>query len=100
MLAVAHMVTKAMAWCEEPIKLCTSPPSTAHLRAYIAGRNACPLGTQSPTPEGEEVSWSPPSNLHPEGRAPHQFHMALGDLGDAHLWQLMEDLQQQVAHGS
>ena len=59
MLAVVHMVMKAMAWHEEPIKLHTSPPFTAHLRAYIAGKNAWPLGTESPTPEGEEVPQSP-----------------------------------------
>ena len=39
-LVMVHMVTKATAWHEEPIKLHTSPPSTTHLRAYIAGRNA------------------------------------------------------------
>ena len=50
------------------------------------------------TPEGEEVSWSPPSDPHPDGRAPHQFHMDLRDLGDAQLWQLMEDLWQEVVH--
>ena len=59
MLAIACMVTKATAWQEEPIDLHTSPPSTTNLRAYIAGRNACPLGTQSLTPEGEEVPRSP-----------------------------------------
>ena len=59
MLAMACMDTKAMAWQEEPIRLCTSPPSTAHLRAYIAGRNACSLGTQCLTPEGEGVPRSP-----------------------------------------
>ena len=55
MLATAHRVTKATAWHEEPIKLHTSPPSTAHLRAYIAGRNGQLSGTQSPTPDREEV---------------------------------------------
>ena len=98
MLAMAHMVTKATAWQEAPVKLCSSPPSSTHLRAYIAGRNACPSGTQSLTPEGEEVPGSPPRNPQPDGRAPCQFHMALGDLGDAQLWQLMEDLWQEVAH--
>ena len=47
--------------------------------------------------------WYPVSNPrrggypHSEGRALHQFHMDLGDLGDAQLRQLMEDLQQEVA---
>ena len=39
MLAVVCRVTKAMACHKEPIRLCTSPLSTAHLRAYIAGRD-------------------------------------------------------------
>ena len=69
MLAVVHMVTKATPWQEAPVKLQMSPPSTL-LRAYIAGRNACPSGTQSLTPEGEEVPRSPPRNLQPNGRAP------------------------------
>ena len=64
-LAAMHMVTKAIAWHETPIKLHTSPPSTTHLRAYIVGRNTCPSGAQSPTPEGEEVPWSLPSSPPP-----------------------------------
>ena len=68
---MAHLATKAMAWCDEPIKLFPHPPSTAHLRAYVAGRSACPSGTQFLTPEGEEISQPPPSDPHPDGRAPH-----------------------------
>ena len=98
MLVTAHLVTKALAWCDESIKLHTNPTSTTHLRAYVAGRNAHHLGTQSLTLEGEEVSQSPPSDTHPDGRTPHQFHMDVGDLGDAQLWQLMEDIWQEVAH--
>ena len=41
---------------------------------------------------------SSPRNPQPYGRAPHQFHMAHGDLGDAQLWELMEDLQQEVGN--
>ena len=59
MLAEAHLVTKAMAWHDEPIKLHMHPPSTTHQRAYVAGRNACPSGTQSLTPEGEWFCQSP-----------------------------------------
>ena len=92
MLALMHMVSKATAWHEEPLKLCTSPPSTTHLRAYIAGRNVHHSGTQPPTQEGEGVPKSHPSSPHSVGRAPHQFHMNLQDLGDALLGQLMEDL--------
>ena len=59
MLATVCRVTKAMAWHKEPIKCHTSPPSTTHLRAYIAGRNGWPSGTQSLTPDGEEDPQSP-----------------------------------------
>ena len=41
---------------------------------------------------------SHPCNPHPDWRAPHLFHMELRDLGDAKLWQLMEDLWQEVVH--
>ena len=37
--------------CDEPIKLHTHPPSTAHLRAYVARRNTHPSSTQSPQPQ-------------------------------------------------
>ena len=56
-----------------------------------------PLGDSFSDPKGKEVHQSPPSSLHPDGRAPHQFHMDLGDLWDAQLWQLMEDLWWEVA---
>ena len=93
MLAMVCRVTKAMAWHEEPIRLHSSPPSTTHLWAYIAGRDGCPSSTQSSTPYREEVPQSPPSNPHLDGRAPHQYHMDLWALEDAQLRQLMEDLQ-------
>ena len=98
MQVMVHRVTKAMALHKEPIRLHTSPPSTAHLRAYIAGRDGQLLGAQSLTPDREEITQSPPSNPHPDGTAPCQFHMDLGDLGDAQLRQLMEDLWQKVAN--
>ena len=62
MLAVVHKVTKATAWHEESIRLHTSPPITTHLRAYIAMADGQPSGTQSLTPDREEVPQSPPSN--------------------------------------
>ena len=57
-----------------------------------------PLRHPVSDPRREEVSWSPPSDPHPDGRVPCQFHMDLRDLGDAQLWQLMEGLWQEVAH--
>ena len=52
------------------LRLCTSTPSTTHLRAYIAGRNGQPTGTQSMTPDREEVPQSLPSNATQMG-GPH-----------------------------
>ena len=94
MLATVCRATKAMVLHEEPIRLCTSPPSTTHLRAYIAVRDGQPSGTQSLTPDREEIPQPSPSNPHPDGRTQCQFHM---NLGDAQLRQLMEDIQQEVA---
>ena len=71
---------------EEPIRFHTSPPSTTHLRAYIAVRDRQPSGAQSPTPDREEIPQLSTSNPHPNGRTPHQFHM---DLGEAQLRQLV-----------
>ena len=59
---MAHLITMAMALCDVPISFHTDPPTVTSIRAYVAGRSACPSGTQSPTPEGEEVSQSPPSD--------------------------------------
>ena len=66
---MAHLVTKAMAWCDAPFKLHTHPPSTTHLRAYVAGRNAHPSGIQSLMPEGKEVPSHP--LVTPLMRGPH-----------------------------
>ena len=96
MLVVASGVIKAMGLCKEPIRLHTSPP-TGHVRAYTAVRDGEPSGAQSPTPDREEVPQPSASNPHPDGRTPHQFQMDLGDLGDAQLRQLTEDLHQEVA---
>ena len=87
--------TKGMALHEELIRFHTSPPSTTHLRAYIEVRDGQLSGTQFLTPDREEAPQSPLSNPHLDGRAPHQFHM---DLGNGQLRQLMEDLCQEVAH--
>ena len=88
MLVMVHGVIKAMASCEEPIRLRMAPPSTTHVRAYIAVRDGEPSGTQPPTPDREEELKPSPSDSHPDGRTSHQIQM---DLGDAQLGQLMED---------
>ena len=86
-------------WLYEPIRLHTTPPCTTHVRAYIVVRDGEPSGTQPPTPNREEVPQPSPSDPHPEGRTHCQFQIDLGNLGDAQLRHLMEDLCQEVALG-
>ena len=97
MLVTAHGVIKAMTLHKEPIWLHTSSPSTAHVRVYVAVGDGEPSGTQSLTPDREEVPQPSPSNPHLDGRTQHQFQMDLGDLGDAQLRQLKKDICQEVA---
>ena len=54
MLVTVCGVIKAMALHREPIRFHVSP-STAHVRAYTVVRNGEPSGTQSLTPDREEV---------------------------------------------
>ena len=81
MLVTAHGVIKATALCNEPIWLCTSPPSITHVRAYVVVSDGKPSGTQCLTTERDEVPQPSPSNPHPDGGIPHQFQMDLGTLG-------------------
>ena len=97
MLVTACGVIKAMALYEEPIRLRMSPPSATHVRAFMAARNGEPLGAQPPTPDMEEDPKPSPSDPHPDGKTPHQLQVNLGDLEDAELQQLMEDLCWEVA---
>ena len=57
-----HRVTKAMVLGEESIRLHTSSPSTALLRAYIAVTDGWLSSTQSLNPDREEVPQPSPSN--------------------------------------
>ena len=74
-------VTKPMVLCEEPIRLCTTSPSTVHLRDYIMVRDRQPSGTQSPTPDQEETPQPSPSNPQPDGGPHASFRWILGTLG-------------------
>ena len=97
MMATMCLLGATTVWHNEPIRLHTHPPTNSHLRAYVAARGACPSGTQTLTSGREVVSLSPPSDPDPEERPPSPFQMALRDLRDAQLRQLMEDLWQEVA---
>ena len=96
MQVVACGVIKAKTLYEEAIKARTSPPSDTHVKVYMAVVNGEPSGTQPLTPDRGRNQISP-SDLHLGGRTPHQLQVNLGDLGDDELWQLMEDLCQEVA---
>ena len=63
MMAAMHLLGTAIMWCNEPIRLCTHPPTTTNLRAYVTERGICPSGTQSLTPGREMVSQSPLATL-------------------------------------
>ena len=93
---MVHGVIKVTTLHEESIKVRTSPSAT-HVRAYMVVVNGEPSGTQPPTPDSEEELHMSPSDHHPGGRTPHQLQTNLGGLGDDELWQLMEDLCQEVA---
>ena len=97
MMAAMHPMGVAMELHDKPIRLCIHPPTNTHLRDYVAVREGCPSGTQTPTTGREVVSQSLPSKTHLEESPPTQFHMAFRDLGDAQLRQLMEDLWQGAA---
>ena len=58
--------------------------------------NGEPTGTQPPTLDREEECQLSPSDPHPAGRTQCQLQADLWDLGDTELWQLMEDLCQEV----
>ena len=53
MMATTQLLGVAMAWCDEPIRLCTHHPTNTYIRDYAADRGTCP-GTQTLTP-GREV---------------------------------------------
>ena len=62
MLVVVCMVTYAVVWPSELIKLCASP-STAHLRAYNSCEECMPLGHS--VPDSREEGGSPVPQVAP-----------------------------------
>ena len=59
MSAMTCLLGVAMAWHDEPIRLCICPPTSTHIRDYAAVRGKHPFGTQASIPAREVVSWSP-----------------------------------------
>ena len=60
MTAMIHLLGVAMAWCDKPIRICIHPPTSTHIRDYIAARGRHPYDTQTPCTEREMVTHSPP----------------------------------------
>ena len=71
-------------------------PLEHHIEVYltIAGDGHSKL--QSPPSEGEGNPHSLTGNPHPGGNTPHCLQADLGNLTDQKLWQLMEDLHQEI----
>ena len=65
MLVMAQGFVKAMAFHKEPIRLRMSPPSAAHVWAFMSARHGEPSCTQPPTPNREEEPQLFPSDPHP-----------------------------------
>ena len=94
MMAVICLFTAAMVWHDEPIKICVHPPMGAQVREYVVLRGRHPSSAQAQMQGGEVVSQSSPS----EPWGPQQyFALALRDLDDAQVRQVMEELQQETA---
>ena len=81
---------------EEAIAVRASAPSDIHMRAYMATVGGEPSRTQPPPSEGEEEVHSPTGKPHLGGGTPHHLQVDLGNLANHELFQLMEDLCQEV----
>ena len=79
MLAMACLVTMAMVWHDDPIRLYYQPPTAAQIKEFITRSDRCPSGTLALIPSGHLVPSSSPS----EEGTQQQFHLALRDLDDA-----------------
>ena len=94
-MAATHLFGAALAWCNETIRLHIHPLINTQVRKYVAAKGRCP---PAPKHRSWVRDWLPglPIVSHPERGPLPRFHMALRDLSDAHLWQPMEDLWQEV----
>ena len=90
-------VIKASMLHEDAMRVRTSPPSSPHVRAYIAVVTGEPSGTQPLPSDDEEEPHLSPSSIHPGGRTPQHLQANLGDLTDNELWKLMAELCWEIA---
>ena len=88
------LFTLATAWHDGPIKIHVCPPTGAQVREYVALRGRHPSSDQVPIPSGEEVPQFSPSE--PQDSWP-QFHLALRDLDDAQLREVLDKIQLETA---
>ena len=58
-MAVTCPLAAAIVWHDEPLRLCTCPPTTTHFIAYVAERGTCPSSAQTLTP-GRKVVYQLP----------------------------------------
>ena len=93
---VMHGVMKASMLCEGAIRVRTSQPSAAHMRAYMAAITGEPSSAQPLLSDGEEEPHFPHGSPHPGGRTLQHLQANLGGLTDNELQQLMEELCREI----
>ena len=97
MLQASHGAIKATELHDEPIAIKTVAPTEPHVKAYITVGGGYPPKLQS-LPSEEEADINPPTGNPSQGRGtPRCLQAELGNLADRELWQLVEDLQQEIA---
>ena len=90
---MAHLVTMAMVWHDDPVRLHTWPPTAVQIKEYVATRNRHPSSTPALIPSGDLIPPSSPS----EGGTQQQFRFALRDLADAQLWEVLSEVCSETA---
>ena len=87
---------KVTGLCNKPIAIKVVAPTEPHIRAYVTVGGY--LSKQwSPPSEEEDDTNSPTGNPHWGRGTPWCLQAELGDLTDQELWQLMDDLHQEIA---
>ena len=74
---------------DEAIMVKAMAPSEAHITTYMAVWHSKPS-------IGDGEPHTPPQQTSPSGGTPHCLQADVGDLNDHELWQLMEDLHQEI----
>ena len=85
-----HGIVKAMEIQGETITVTTMAPSEAYTKAYLATLHLNPSN-------GEGELHTPPEQTPPSRGTLCHLQVELGDLADHELWQLVEDLRQEIA---